>query len=394
MKIAFKARKTKSGYSLWIVHSDGTDFNGKPIVEVYRAKIYLTADDWNEKKKALKSNSPRYRELRGQMIDIERRILMIRSRLIAEGVAAFPADVRRVFEQKDRPKDLVSLYAEYIDKLRLSRQSKYIYEASMKKLALFNPGVRYENLGKDFGSDFVAFMMDGGMSANSANSYLVKFRKFIGDTFVEKSNCAFLLKQWETTFNNKYKKPYLLPEERELWENGEARTGKEQAAKDIGIFLMEMNYRFGEAYALKPESNINGVLHHIKNKTKKDEIRLWRKPMTEKASVIWGKYKGVLPFHFFVKKSLVSRIFNDHAQSYAKYIGLDRKVFDKHGEPKELWELITSHIFRHTFARKKWREEGFDPVRIGLAMGHEDPASIRSYLDPEDLDGFGVFEEK
>jgi len=330
---------------------------------------------------------------------MEDQLIKIMFSLIDKGGGATPAKVRQIFEQKEVANNLDDSFRDYIDWLKLTKSSKGIYYSSLKHFENFEGVVKYADLEKDFAKKFMSFMLERGIRKSSAVQYLSKFKKFIKDVYSDQQNTPKLLGAWSISYSTKYRKPYLIPEEREIWENSQPETEREEAIKDIGIFLMEMNYRFGEAYHLKPSSlifiNVGGepksVLQHVKNKQKEGEFEQWRKPLTPKASVIWHKYKGVLPFHFFVKSNLQTSYFNDLAKEYAKKIGLDRDVIDRDGEPAKMWQMITSHIFRHTFARRKWREEGKDPIRIGLALGHSDRKSINSYLDPSDVDGFEVF---
>jgi integrase len=401
MKVTFKARKTKNGWSFWLVHSDGTylasDGKRRANVEVYRARLQGRPEDWQPKNKRLNRKSPRFRHLSREMERIKAEIWGIIDSMRAQGIQPSPSRVREAWEGGKHKLSLFALFAVYVEEREdLSPQSLRLYKFAGAKLKSFLGGrASFADLSPNTGKAWADWMKAQGISPATVATYTAKIVKFLKDTQAKGLHNNKSFEAWEVK-QVKTKRPAFNREEREALEAYQPETEKEEKAKDLALFLLDMNFRWSELCGLSPEYEREGIIYYKKGKRKREEQSLGKKRLSPRAAKVLKKYGGKLPVEAFCNvdaRRLSPATFNKVVKEICRKAGIDRPVMDRAGEVRPLWELVSSHTFRHSFARRAWRELGADPARISLAMGQDSPQSIKPYLDPGEEDAFDLFDK-
>ncbi|MBR1769693.1 MAG: tyrosine-type recombinase/integrase [Bacteroidales bacterium] len=217
----------------------------------------------------------------------------------------------------------------------------------------------------------------GARSMNTVNKLLRAFRSFINWAIVN-----------EYTNNNpfaKYKIPkeiygtpfYITIEERNQLYNCDYSDSTEnlELYKDIFVFQCLIGCRVGDLFKLKKGNIINGAIEYIQEKTKGEDPKTIRVPLTKTAKEIINKYSdGERDLLFPVQ--FTEQHYNRKIKECFKYAKLDRVVTvlnpkTRIAEQKPLYEVASSHLARRTFGGNLYNKI-HDPNIISSMTGHSE----------------------
>lgn len=216
----------------------------------------------------------------------------------------------------------------------------------------------------------------GQRSINTVNKLLRAFRSFVHWAIVN-----------EYTDNDpfaKYKIPkevygtpyYITIEERNQLYNCDYSEAKDlELIKDVFVFQCLIGCRVGDLFKMKKENVINGAIEYIQEKTKEEDPKTVRVPLTKTAKEIIEKYADnerdlLFPINF------TEQHYNRKIKDCFKYAHLNRMVTilnpkTRVAEQKPLYEVASSHLARRTFSGNLYNKI-HDPNIISAMTGHSE----------------------
>ena len=155
--------------------------------------------------------------------------------------------------------------------------------------------------------------------------------------------------------------------------------------RDIFIFQCFIGCRVGDLWKITKENVQDDILTYLPEKTKKTTAKPLIIPLTKTAKEIIDKYKDE---DYLIPTPIISQHYYNRAiRSIAKRAGLDRNVvvLNTDGEPeiKPLYETISSHFARKTFAGNIYKQVK-DPALVSSMTGHS--ANSKAFARYRDID--------
>ena len=173
-----------------------------------------------------------------------------------------------------------------------------------------------------------------------------------------------------------YGTPYFISiEERErLYRTNLRRHPALAAQRDIFVFQCLVGCRVGDLLRLRKEDVVDGVLVYIPAKTKRENPRTVRVPLSATAREIVDRYadlpgQKLLPF-------ISTQKYNDAIKRFFLAARLTRPVsvldpVTQQEVKRPLNEIASSHLARRTFVGNLYRQVK-DPNIVGAMSAHED----------------------
>lgn len=154
--------------------------------------------------------------------------------------------------------------------------------------------------------------------------------------------------------------------------------------RDTFVFACYTGPRFSNLSTLGPEAGTTSeTLEYVqvKGRRNKRKVRVSLPPV---AQDIWERYGGRLPVSCL-------QDFNRDIKKVAKLAGLDRPVLkvsykgtERHERRGPLWEFLTSHVARHTYATLLL-DGGADLGTVQLSLGHQNIQVTRRYAKTREV---------
>ena len=214
-------------------------------------------------------------------------------------------------------------------------------------------------------------------SMNTVNKLLRAFRSFV--------NWAILNEYTENNPFTQYKIPkelygtpfYITIEERnQLYNCDFSDNPKLILYKDIFVFQCLTGCRVGDLFKLKKGNVINGAIEYVQEKTKGENPKTVRVPLTRTAQKIINKYADNKREALFPIKKLTDQYYNRKIKECFRIAKLDRIVTilnpqTRITEQKPLYEVASSHLARRTFSGNLYNKI-HDPNIIASMTGHSE----------------------
>lgn len=181
---------------------------------------------------------------------------------------------------------------------------------------------------------------------------------------------------------------YITLEERDKIADFNLSANKSLAVqRDIFIFHCCIGCRISDLMRLTPSNIINGAVEYIASKTKGERPTVIRVPLTQRATEILERYKGVdsegriLPF-------ISSQKYNVAIKKIFKECGITRIVTilnptTGEEEQRPINEIASSHLARRTFVGNLYKKVK-DPNLVGSLSGHKEGS--RAFARYRDID--------
>src|SRR5262249_45715408 len=145
-----------------------------------------------------------------------------------------------------------------------------------------------------------------------------------------------------------------------------------ERVRDLFVFGCLTGLRFSDITTIQPENfQKNGeeiYIHKITQKTKELVVI----PCDEIVIAIRTKYEGDMP------KAPSNQKFNQYIKEVSKIAGLKEKGRLPSRPQKELWQCISSHTARRSFATNRFLE-GFEPIGLMKITGHKSEKAFLKY---------------
>jgi integrase len=155
-----------------------------------------------------------------------------------------------------------------------------------------------------------------------------------------------------------------------------------EQVKDLFIFGCYVGLRFSDYSNVRPENIITVEKERfLKINTLKtgEQVVIPCSPIVLKIFEKYSSNPNSLP------KSLSNQKFNDYVKEVCKLAGLTEKGRLLTDPDKELWECVSSHTARRSFATNLFLE-GFPPIEIMKITGHKTEKSFLKYIRVSKLD--------
>jgi integrase len=146
-----------------------------------------------------------------------------------------------------------------------------------------------------------------------------------------------------------------------------------ERVRDLFVFGCLTGSRFSDITTIQPENfQRHGkelYIHKITQKTKELVVI----PCDEIVTNILGKYEGSMP------KAPSNQKFNEYIKEVCKITGLKEKGRLPSKPEKEVWQCVSSHTARRSFATNRF-VEGFEPIELMRITGHKSEKAFLKYI--------------
>lgn len=276
-------------------------------------------------------------------------------------------------------------FDQYREQSNFSDARKRHLKMSIGKLSRYTPVITFEAVTPQFLTDYQSHLIKSGLSRNSVSSELKYIRAFLSH-----ANKMGWTKNYP--FNSfsiepeVYGEPvYITLEERDYLYSVEIGASHLQRVRDIFVFQCLVGCRISDLMKLKKSNIIDGCIEYIAGKTKNDQPRIARVPLSEKARTILARYdlpgNELLPF-------ISSQKYNDYIKELFRAVGLNRIVTIRDpktgiGKQIPICEIASSHMARRVFVGGLYGR-GIKNEIIASMSGHtQDSKSFRRYYTIE-----------
>lgn len=388
-----KKKEASTGKSLIFLQYK---YNGRRLV--YSFGQAIDPDNWNKKKQRVKANGQTTvdgQHLLNELLDnLEEVCKTAYYTEIKNGIPE-PAVLKEHLNEflkknHEPPKQKVTLYQligrfinnEITDQGKgRSKATLTIYGTTLKHLQDFERAERYpidfDTITLEFFHRFVAYLKGKGMMQNTIHKYIKSLKTFMGEAvdLHYTDNKAFRQKKFAIKPEDS-ESVYLREEELiKLWEF-KLENKRLTPIKDLFIFGSFTGLRFSDFSRVQPENIIqeDGDVY-LKVKTKKTGEMIYV-PCHPLVLQIFEKYSdraNRLP------KAISNQRFNEYIKEVCEAAGMKEKGRLLNDPDKPLYECITSHTARRSFATN-WYLKGYEPRELMKITGHRTEKAFMKYI--------------
>ncbi len=244
--------------------------------------------------------------------------------------------------------------------------------------------VTFDTINLDFFYKYTSYLKQSGLATNTIAKDVSILKVFMGEavdlgytTNMQFKNSKFSFSEVETD------QVYLTEKElNDLYKFDLSYSKKLEQVKDLFIFGAWVGLRFSDFSNIKPENivQIEGD-HFIKIITQKTN-ELVIIPCNKTVLDIFNKYQhntNMLP------KTLSNQKFNDYIKDVCKLAELNEKGRLSTKPELELWESVSSHTARRSFATNYYLQ-GFPTIDLMKITGHKTEKAFLKYIRVSKLD--------
>jgi integrase len=155
-----------------------------------------------------------------------------------------------------------------------------------------------------------------------------------------------------------------------------------EQVRDLFVFGSFVGLRFSDFSDVKPE-NIQRIdkelFLRIKTKKMGNRVTIPCNPIVQDIFKKYNHMPNKLP------RAISNQKFNNYIKEVCKLVGFDEKNRLETNQTMELWECISSHTARRSFATNLYNE-GFPVLDIMKITGHKTEKAFLSYIKFTDVD--------
>jgi integrase len=244
--------------------------------------------------------------------------------------------------------------------------------------------VDFDYINLNFYYSFVSYLKSKGLGPNAIGKYIQTVKVFMAEAVDMEltSNLAFRHRKFAVT-RAETDAVYLSEKELiSLYQHDFTDNKKLEQVRDLFIFGCFVGLRFSDYSTVKPENIVKiGGENFIKQVTTKTKELVYI-PFNPIVTEIFRKYDNSpnkLP------KTISNQKFNDYIKEACKAAGLTEKARLSTDPNLELWECVSSHTARRSFATNLYLE-GFPTIDIMKITGHKTEKAFMSYIRVNKLD--------
>lgn len=181
---------------------------------------------------------------------------------------------------------------------------------------------------------------------------------------------------------------YLTREERDRLTSFDGLPPHLAVTRDIFIFQCHVGCRVSDLFRLTQENITDGnILQYVPKKTSNTRVDAVRVPLTSVALEIIDRYKDMLGT--YIIPHMADQVYNRQIHDMLQAAGLNRMVIvqdPKTMKPvnKPLWEAVTSHAARRTFAMLVFKQTRSEKVSASLTGHVPHTRSFSRYAEVDD----------
>jgi len=276
-------------------------------------------------------------------------------------------------------------FDQYITDGRQSENRKKCIRTVYNCMKIYAPDVTFDSLNV---KDFKQYLIDQKMSSNSIVEYLSKLRAFINWANKEKLTTVKSFDGFDVGSGIYGEPVYITVAERDIlfYANIEDKFFSE--IRDIFVLQCLLGCRYGDLMRFRKSNILDGCLQYINEKTKKEQTRVIKVPLCDKAKTIISRYNlpddRLVPFIWLY-------YFNINVKTLFKDLKINRKVSIRDNETGlevqvEICDIVSSHMARRCFIGGM-HKKGVRNEIIASMSGHvkDSKAFVRYYaIDNEE----------
>lgn len=238
--------------------------------------------------------------------------------------------------------------------------------------------IDFNSIGLDFFHSYVNFLKSKGLAKNTIAKDIAVLKVIMNEA-VDRghtANISFRHKKFSYSYED-VDSVYLSEQEiTKLFNYDFSGNNKLEQVRDLFVFGCHVGLRYSDYSAVKPE-NIKTIddkkyIRMITQKTQEVVII----PCSETVLKIFEKYKGntnQLP------RAISAQKFNEYLKIVCEKAGLDQTGRLDSEPEKKLYECITSHTARRSFATNYYLS-GFPALELRKITGHRTEKSFLKYI--------------
>jgi integrase len=244
--------------------------------------------------------------------------------------------------------------------------------------------ITFDSINLDFYYQFVSFLKKKGLAPNSIGKDIKDIKTFMREAVdMELTDNLQFEKSKFSVIREETHAVYLKESEIiKLYQCDLSSQPRLEQVRDLFVFGCFVGLRFSDFSDVKPENvqEIDSELF-LRVKTKKMGNRVTI-PCNQIVKEIFKKYDSMpnkLP------RAISNQKFNDYVKEACKIAGLVEKGRLENNTELELWESISSHTARRSFATNLYNE-GFPVLDIMKITGHKTEKAFLRYIKFSDED--------
>lgn len=262
------------------------------------------------------------------------------------------------------------------------------YKVTLHYLQNFERDKRYkvtfDTINLDFYHSFVGYLISQGLNRNSIGKEVKNIKTFMNAAvdFGYTNNMQFKQKKFKVTRQDT-DSIYLSENEIiDLYKFDLSGNSRLERVRDLFVFGCFVGLRFSDFSDLKPENIITSEGQKLISKiTKKtgEQVFIPCNPVVLDIFKKYGNNANNLP------NAPSNQKFNDYIKEVCQLAGMEEKARLITSPKKELWECISSHTARRSFATNYYLQ-GFPTIDLMKITGHKTEKAFLSYIRITKLD--------
>jgi integrase len=361
---------------------------------------FVDRELWDNKKQRVKKGKDKrgYDRfyLNDLLNDLERECGRIYDTLAAKGVPA-PEAIKRALiayrnggtGPKDKP-NLFGLIKRFLDNEIGAKKNNTIrsYKTTFNHLLQFahetKTVVDFEAINLDFYYKLFSYLKKRGLSDNSIGKEIKNLKTFMTEAVDMQltDNIQFKHKKFKVTREDTEAVYLTWKEIVKLHKFDLAANQRLESVRDLFVFGCCTGLRYSDYSKVKPENIVKEDGEYwIAIKTQKTGAKV-HIPCHPLVLEIFNRYKAndnKLP------KAISNQKFNDYVKECCKLAGLTHAGRLTSKAELELWQCVTSHTARRSFATNYYLE-GFPVIELMKITGHSSEKSFMRYIKVSQLD--------
>jgi len=244
--------------------------------------------------------------------------------------------------------------------------------------------VNFDKIGIDLYYRYVAFIKAKGLSPNSIGKDIKNIKVFMREALEMEltDNLQFEKPKFSVTKEDTSATFLTTGEISKLYKYDLSGNTRLEPVRDLFVFGCSVGLRFSDYSNIKPENirEMDGETY-IDLKAQKTNQRVVI-PCNPIVKDIFAKYRQMpnsLP------RAISNQKFNSYIKEACKLAGLNAKGRLEGAPDKELWETVSSHTARRSFATNLYNE-GFPIIDLMKITGHKTEKAFLGYIKINETD--------
>lgn len=244
--------------------------------------------------------------------------------------------------------------------------------------------VDFDTINLEFYYKFVSYLQSLGHQGNNVGKSIKTIKTFMHEavdlgytTNLQFKNKKFVVTREDTD------SVYLTSDEiMKLYRHDFSRNRRLDEVRDLFCFASWVGLRYSDSSNIKPDNKVfiqGDLFLKIKTQKTRDLVII---PCNPHVLEIFNKYDKNLNK---LPRSITNQKFNDYIKEACQLAGLIDKGRLSTDPSKELWECISSHTARRSFATNYYLE-GFPTIDLMKATGHKTESAFMRYIKISKLD--------